>query len=146
MDLQKLLKTLCSFLWRSTSLLIGGKIYAQSDMGFSVWDSVTDDSCTATITFLGKKEYLLESGDQVITKTYRFNQYRKTDFYVFFQKTVANNGQLSCSGVAGAREGTRIKVYAKFNAEMTEMALYSEPEEGAPIDIMYRKRQPKGQP
>ncbi|MEM7359532.1 MAG: hypothetical protein AAF431_10575 [Pseudomonadota bacterium] len=109
-------------------------------MGFSVWDSVSDDSCSATITFLGKKEYLLESGDQVITKTYRFNQYRKTDFFVFFQKTVANNGQLSCSGVAGAREGTRIKVYAKFNPEMTEMALYSEPEDDAPIDIIYRKR------
>jgi len=126
-------------------LLIVGLLYANSSLAqvnveFTVWDSVESDACKATITFLSEKEYLFESGDQIVTKAYKFNQYRKTDFYVFFQRTIANNEQLSCSGVAAARVGTRIKYYAKFNEEMTEMEVYPEPDEEETVTVRYKKR------
>ncbi len=115
-------------------------VRAQVQMGFSIWELVSEGSCKETMSFLGEKEYLIESGDQLLTKAYKFKQYRNTDFYVFSQRTTSNNGLPNCGGVVGTKKGTRIKTYAKFNADNTEMSLYLEPDEEKPLDIVFRKR------
>lgn len=114
---------------------------AQVEMGFSVWELVSNAPCKETMTFLGEEEYLLESGDQMLTRTYKFKQFRSTDFYVFSQRTTSNNGLINCSGVVGKRNGARLKLYAKFNAEQTEMTLYSKPDEAKPLNVIFRKKQ-----
>lgn len=116
-------------------------VRAQIQMGFSIWELVTEGTCKETMSFLGEKEYLIESGDQLLTKAYKFKQFRKTDFYVFSQRTTSNNGLPNCGGVVGTKKGTRIKSYARFNADMSEMSLYLEPDEEKPLDIVFRKRQ-----
>jgi hypothetical protein len=101
---------------------------AQVNMGFSVWELVTDGPCAETITFMGDEVYLLESGAQLITKTYKFKQFRETEFFLLTQRTSANNDLADCAGVVGLRVGKRSRIYAKFNREMNQMDLYSKPE------------------
>lgn len=113
---------------------------AQVNLALSVWDSVVDGTCRTTITFLSKKEYLLESRDQMVTKAYKFSQHRKTDFYLFFQRTTANNDLPSCTGVKAAKVGSRLKFYAKFNPSMTEMYIYPKPNDDSKDSVRYRKR------
>ena len=114
--------------------------YAQTELGFSMWDLKSDSQCKEVISFLGEKEFLLESGDQVSTKAYKFNQFRKTDFYIFSQRTTAYNGGNNCSGMPGSRVGTRVKTYVKFNEDATLMSIYAEPKDDSEIILQYAKR------
>jgi len=131
-----------TFFTRLTTLIIilpaYASVSAQVDLQMSVWRSEATNGCLETMTFLSDKEYLMESGDQMLTKAYKLNQYRNTDYFVFFQRTTANNGISSCYGIKGRDVGTRIKTYARFNEAKTIMTLYSKPEEG--IDLVFYKQ------
>ncbi len=119
---------------------IANQAHALDGLAPSVWDSTSESGCRTTLTFLSDEEYMLESSDQIVMKAYKLTKYRRTEFFVFFQRTVANNEQLSCAGIKAARTGTRLKFYAKFNADMTELAVYPEPDENSQISIEYVKR------
>lgn len=122
-------------LWITCSISV-----AQPDLEMSVWKSEHTDGCFETMTFLSDKEYLMESGDQLITKAYKLNTYRNTDFYVFFQRTTSNNEVANCYGSKGRSVGTRIKVFARFNEANTIMTLYSEPDENEALDVVFLKQ------
>ena len=105
-----------------------------------VWRSNDIQGCQEVMTILGPDMYLLESGEQMITKYFEFRPYRKTDYFIFFQRTLAANDALSCGGVKAEGEGTRLKVFARFNENRTVMRLYAKPDEAEDLGVVFHKQ------
>ena len=134
-------KTIFTSLLVALNLVSTPVVVAQVTMGYSVWELVTDAPCVETITFMGDTDYLLESGEQLITKTYKFKQFRETEFFLLTQRTSANNGKADCAGEVGLRNGKRSRIYAKFNQQMNQMDLYIKPDADQAMNKIFRKKQ-----
>lgn len=105
-----------------------------------VWRSNDIQGCQEVMTILGPDMYLLESGEQMVTKYFEFRPYRKTDYFIFFQRTLAVNDATNCGGVKAAGEGTRLKVFARFNENRTVMRLYAKPDEAEDLGVVFHKQ------
>ncbi len=112
--------------------------YAQ-EMGFSVWEVVNDNECRARITFLGAREFLFESGEQVATKSYKIKPFGKKGFHKFHMRTTSHNGEVNCAGKLGAGLGDRQDTFILFNDALNEMTFYGAPKPDASFNIIFRK-------
>lgn len=108
-------------------------------MGFSVWEVVNDNECRARITFLGAREFLFESGEQVATKSYKIKPFGKNGFHKFHMRTTSHNGESNCAGKIGAGLGDRQDSFILFNDTKTEMTFHGAPKPEASFNIVFRK-------
>ena len=109
-------------------------------MGFSVWEMAGAGECRDRITFLGDKEFLLESDEQISTKAYKLRRYGRTGFYIFSLKTTSHNKLANCEGNQGFGVGEKHGTYIKFSESADEMIFYSQPEDDARANLSFKKR------
>ena len=110
------------------------------DMGFTIWEVDNEQECRARITFLGSKEFLFESGEQVATKSYKIKPFGKKGFHKLHMRTTSHNGKPNCAGTIGVNVGDRQDTFIKFSQEQDEMTFYSAPKPDASFDITFKKK------